>query len=519
MSRLRRTDRNPSGLPRFPTDRFCPRVAGKGARVAGHRIAHLAHHLPAALAVASLVAIGHLQFHLLDAVDGYAFVAIGNLSALDSANHGDGGATVAVVVIDQQSHEDFYRERSPLDRCELARDLGSLYQLAPKLLVVDLDLSPSLPDAGSAPTVADCESRLDQLIREERDTRTVLMEPFPVRDKAASANAKEWRQKTEDAGVAFGDATLPIRYGLVTEVECEADTLAFVAFDRYSPAERKKNCLERKERDLRVSPRQYRTGLQAISVADLRAAARNEPGSLHAAMSELPVVFFGSAHGDGDTFLTPLGTMYGVEVHAAAYMSLVEPVSEVAHLIGFGLEVALAVFFGVVIAACWRRYYAKRFSSSALERQLSPLLVGLLGLALVALVVVTTLLSLCLLSGTDLWISPIPIATGMLIESFFAGAVTEAVKEGHEQRQALLRRLDKAHREGPTSFRLAVAEAEKQRPHESHSLREGWQRFYIGDVRRLHEKGESGAAMALLLRRLTFIALVGVALCLVLTTH
>lgn len=483
---------------------------------AGHLIAHLAHHLPAALAVTSLVTLGHLQFHLLDAIDGYAFLGIGNLSAWESPR-GRGGAEAraAVVVIDQQSHENYYRERSPLNRCELARDLASLYQLSPQVLVIDLDLSPSLVDADSAQKVADCERTLYELIKERRNTKTVLMEPFPVLDKAANAETEIWRGKMREAGVVFGDATLPVRYGLVTQVDCKPDTLAAVALAQ-RPREEADNCLKHKNLDLLINPRQYLTGLRAIAVADLpsrRAALETELGSaLDALPSELPAVFFGGTYGDGDTFLTPLGIMYGVEVHAAAYLSLLEPATDVDHLIGFGLEVGLAVIFGGVIAACWRSYYVRRFSSSALERQLSPVLVVALAIALVVLVMATTMVSLYLLSRTDYWLSPIPIATGMLVESFFAGAVTEAVKEGHKQRQALVLWLDKAHQESTESFRLAVEQAKKQRPPDGYSLREGCWRFFIGDVGRLYKKGARRAALAVLSRRLFFLALLGLAL-------
>ncbi|VVQ20522.1 hypothetical protein [Pseudomonas fluorescens] len=112
------------------------------------------HHLPAASMVAAVVGICYHGLHLLDAVDGYAFLGIGNLTAKDVSQSTGRNPKMAVVLIDQESHENFYRERSPLDRCELKKDLEAIYNLPrpPKLVVIDLDLSPSLevlpPTAG-----------------------------------------------------------------------------------------------------------------------------------------------------------------------------------------------------------------------------------------------------------------------------------------------------------------------------------------------------------------------------------
>ncbi|VVO27641.1 CHASE2 domain-containing protein [Pseudomonas fluorescens] len=507
-------------------------------RALGDGIAGLLHHLPGALVVASLVTIGHLHFHLLDAIDSYAFIGIGNLSAVEALSSGAKKPSVAVVLIDQSSYETNYHERSPLDRCQLRDDLKFLYDLPipPRLLVIDLDLSPGRGDVF-------CQNKLNELlINGQSRTKTVLMAPLPVNDPLASDIIQAWRETMEDAKIAFGDPNLPIRYGLVTKIECEEKKLAAVALDAAIAVDREvpsdtavavkkltnastnpcRGEQEKKQsKEFLINPKQYVMGLRPVSTYKL--STQRELFSEWPGLPppwQLPVVFFGGSYGEDDTYLTPLGTMYGVEVHAAAYMSLVEPATLFSHLRSFGLEIGIAVLFGGVISFCWRHYFAMRFSPSPPKRQFSTIFVWILGLLLMALVMVTTAFSLCLLSTSNSWLSPIPIALGMLIESFFVGAVHEAVKEGDHQREMLVGKLKTAHENGPAQFDEAIAAEEmRQRPEHPRNLCDRCSRFIIGDVARHIGNCDLGAALFLLVRRLALFALLGFALSLIFRHH
>ncbi|MGY2262313.1 CHASE2 domain-containing protein [Pseudomonas sp. SDO55104_S430] len=483
-----------------------------------HWLAHFlsvcTHHLPAALMVAAIVGICHHRFHLLDAVDGYAFLGIGNLTAHDVSQDLGDRPTVAVVLIDQQSHEDYYRERNPLDRCELKKDLEAIYDLPkpPKLLVIDLDLSPSMPVAGPENDAAEyCNALLRTLLGQLRPTQTVLMAPFEMLDAKAQANIEQWREDLEGY-VSFADPIIRIRYGLVNAIDCSADSLAAVAFDNYpNKPVRLKNCLSNQHKEqvppLVISPGQYFSGLRAVALSELPSRKPQcDPCVPTNADLNLPVVFLGSGYGDSDTYLTPVGTMYGVEVHAAAFMSLLQP-TKGNDALAFVLDVGLGLLMGSLIDLSWRRYFSLRFSSSAFDRQRAPWRILLLGAGLSIVVLMLTFVSFWLLRHCSLWLSPIPIALGMLIESFFSSAVRAAVEEGYEQRQALINRLEKAQGVGPDSFAQKVAEEREQRPHHAHGLQERATRFFYLDFARLLRSGQYWALALLILRRLAFFLL------------
>ncbi|MGV8920086.1 MAG: hypothetical protein ACOH2R_20155 [Pseudomonas sp.] len=479
----------------------------------GHWISKVTHHLPAALMVSALVGIGHHSFHMLDAIDGYAYFSIGNLTAKSTSLNINNHPKVAVVLIDPKSHEDFYKQRSPLSRCELKTDLAAIYALPdpPQLLVVDLDLSPALPaDDPEGAKTKDCQAQLDALLMHHRSTRTVLMEPSRVLDTEGQAIIDTWREQLS-CFVAFGDPTLKISYGLLNTLDCKASSLAATAFANYrEKPEDIENCLTEREHSLLVSPGQYLSGLRAVTLNNLpprQVDARRNARTHYEELYRLPVVFFGGSYDDSDSYLTPVGAMYGVEVHAAAFMSLLEPTSELKFVLDFALDIGLGLFFGRLITRSWQYYFSLRFSEKAKSRQAAPY--AIIGLTLGLLMVVTalTFFSFFLLRTFNIWLSPIPIAAGMLIESFFNSAVGEAVEEGYHQRQVLIAGLNAAHEHGPGAFKERVAHEINQRPHHAHGLEERAARFFFLDFQRLLNSHQYLAFTLLFTRRVMFFVL------------
>lgn len=484
----------------------------------GHFLSACTHHLPAALVVSALVYICHHHLHLLDAVDGYAFLGIGNRTALASRTIGD-TPMVAVVRIDQQSHENYYRGRSPLNRCELKKDLEGIYNLVPppKVLVIDFDLSPALQvlplDSQENLEAEACTNDIKHLITQHLGTHTVLMKPFDVQDPENQAQIKEWEEDLtrSDALVSFADPTISVRYGMVSSVECSTDSLAGTAFDRYPDKDPGNgNCLSERNKELKISPAQYLSGLRVIPVSRMPARQSQfqcDRRTPYETLFSLPVVFFGGSYDAGDTYLTPIGKVYGAAVHAAAFMSLLRP-TRVNELLAFAIDVVIGLGLGRFIDYCWRRYFSLRFASSAYERQKAPWFIVALLIVYAVMVGLLTFVSFLLLLHKGIWLSPIPIALGMLIESFFNSAVTAAVSEGFEQRQALLVRL---RAEGPDGIATRLAHEADQRPHHAHDLEERMTRFFYLDWARLRDTGQRGAANLLFVRRLIFVLLLAVA--------
>jgi len=470
--------------------------------------------------VTAVVHFFHHTLHVLDAVDGYAFFAIGNLTTDSTSRDSGNKPTVGVVLIDQKSNEDYYWERSPLDRCELTKDLQAIYALPspPKLLVIDLDLSPALLEPAVDPTAiarndhaAFCDEQLLTTLKyHPAITRTVVMAASRMLNARARVGIAKWRPKLAPFVAFAEDPTISVRYGLVNDVECIPTSIAATAYRHYSDKTGKEdNCLNHPASDkpLTINPGNYFSTLRAVPLSKLpsRVPTSGWREPLPDALT-LPVIFLGTSYGDDDTFLTPLGTMYGVEVHAAAFTSLLYPTSK-GDVLAFFLDIGIALGLGSAIAWSWRSYFKRRFSSRAFDRQLAPWLIILLVIGLIVVLAILTLVSYWLLRHYNIWLSPIPIAVGMLFESFFNSAVSAAVGEGYEQRQALVRRLQAAHASGPDSFASQVTLEASQRPRHAHSLRGRAARFCKTDFRGLRDKGHKGALALLILRRTAFVVL------------
>jgi hypothetical protein len=486
------------------------------------------HHLPAALMVTAVVTFCHHNLHLLDAVDGYAFLGIGNFAARSISHEVGRQAEVGVILIDDAANENYYRQRSPLGRCELEKDLRAIYDLYPQLLVIDLDLSPALLDDPYDPAHSEndgalmrCEEKLLGLLMQHRDaTQTVLIAPLAMVDKIGKKGQDDWRTKLEPYVTFANDPTISIKYGMANEIECNRDSLAATAFEKYPHKydryPRKvgvpRDCLDENvtgenKAKLTINPGHYFSGLLPVSVSKLpsRCTDTKTCQPLNRAL-RLPVLFLGASFGDNDTFLTPLGTMYGVDVHAAAFMSLLQPTTH-DKVVAFFLDVLIGLAMGGTIAWCWQRYFNLRFSASAAERQAAPWLILVVSFLMIVALLLLTWASFVLLRTWNIWLSPIPIAIGMLFESFFNSAVSAAVGEGYEQRQALVRRLEAAHADGPERFSTQLKEELKQHPHPAHAIPERLARFFYLDFERLRRSQQYYALALLLIRRGTFCAL------------
>src|SRR6266446_558611 len=146
-----------------------------------HIVDELRYTWRSAIFVVAVVTIAHHQVGLFNAVDWYAFLFFGNLVTVPLPTS---SPEVFVMSIDQEAYESDYSARSPLNRCQLCYDLEKLYEVRPKLLVIDLDLSPALwlmrPDS-TDPKQAQCQRDLYSLIK-KYGAKTVLMSPFSVSD-------------------------------------------------------------------------------------------------------------------------------------------------------------------------------------------------------------------------------------------------------------------------------------------------------------------------------------------------
>jgi CHASE2 domain len=551
----------------------------QAAHQARHGFAHhLRTHWPAILFVPALVTILH-HWSFLDAVDGYSYLVIGNLSALvlpeleGAASRPRRQSGAVVALIDQHTFETQHRERSPLDRCALREHLTAIYGANPHRVVIDLDLSPAplldtvgataewkAPDCGKQAEVEKapdanaehrCQDELYCLITSNaKSVDTTLMVPFRSLQLDVLRRQLCWQAWMQESQVRFGRAELPVTYGLVIKQFDDARALTAVArnFGKSEEAG-KMRCPQRQEgeRAIReavdkpltshaaklklIDPRRYTADIRVVEVhpspenanpASFRDRVK-EALDMFSRNSNYPdrAVFFGAGFGEYDVYLTPIDEAYGVEIHAAAYLTEFEPVTEL-HTVGRKLiqflgDVLLALGFSLAISWFWAGYFAARLSPDAGRDQMAQLYVIGLFVGFLFVVALLCLISLGLLHMAGLWLSPIPIALGMLIDSFLVGSVQEVAGHYSKRRNILTRELSGRYSENEASEVAHRVFGQERREFET--MRQSIWSFFLDDFRRYRSDGRTIALVLLAARRFGWAVVVGLGLFAVFAPH
>jgi hypothetical protein len=432
-------------------------------RFGGYVLQQIRDDWPAVIFVACLFSIFDNHYNWLRAAESYAFIAIGNLAALVRGHEAaavSSGPRVLVVQIDSSTLNTRYHERSPLDRCELRRDLADVYGAIRRyngatparrlnVVVIDIDLRPwswLATDGQRASAEAECERGLYADFRsalEADGVHTVLMTPQDEQHGAA------W-MKDNPGKARFGNADILVNYGLAIRQYCRSDTLAAAAFQAWAytrPAGKAPDneCVPfaggapaaEAHEPIYIDPRLYRTGVVPLAlsaepgsparIALLDDVLKAQAGSPREASDGWQAVFFGAGYGGDDLFLTPLGDLYGVEVHAAGFLSFIQPVQEKMKWIDLLADVLLGFCFGLVISQFWSAYYRKCLSHDVRHRLTAPLSLLALVVTVAAMTVLLLIVSYFLLLRFGLWASPVSMAVGMLLDSFVFGPAQHGV--------------------------------------------------------------------------------------------
>lgn len=367
-----------------------------------------------------------------------------------------------VVLLSERRWQERYLERSPLDRCLLAEDLEALLRRSPKTLLVDFDLSPMLGD--SAPH---CQQRLDALL-DRHAGALVLLAPIKVASAGLLELKTAWMRARCQGGIAFGRGDLEESLGIVIDASEDANSMAGAVHERSAST----ICQEidsaagaarwlKKDADAN----QAAAGEDGEAAPDEAGAAHGEAHqAAHEAAHEaevLPInfsafrqqalvlaidderlaqvgdwsrrhVYFGGDYGGGkdDVFLTPLGQLAGVTIHAARVWSLAHPVKEIAHGWGFLSDIMIAFIFSLGIKLFWHGYVACQVQRLGFRREFGAAWVCGFVLFYAGLVWAFFLLATQMFA-LGLLIAPLLIAISMLVDGFVTGPISttlEAVK-------------------------------------------------------------------------------------------
>jgi len=360
------------------------------------------------------------------------------------------GNTV-VITIGAEHYVQAYRERSPLDRCQLSRDLQLILSKQPEQIAIDIDLSP-LERASDAERL--CQKGLDELVDAHAE-QLVLLQPFEAITQDQRATKTSWMQARCQAQVRFGDGTLVQSLGAVTEMQvaphgAPVRSLAGLIHQRQAAASSQAHggiehlsaphqvetnpiCRELGERDAEstnpegLAPESEDEGnLQPIhfNAVSKHLALQSIDSPPFKALPSLKGlnVFFGGDWGNADTFLTPYGPLPGVAIHGAMMVSLQHPLSRYSPLWGLLFDLLVGIGFGLLVELAWEKYHEAVVHDAATQETAYSFLVMSVFLVVYAAAIFAVLaVSYALLKYASVITVPLVMATSMLIDGFITG--------------------------------------------------------------------------------------------------
>ena len=439
------------------------------------------HLLLAAWFLASVAAILHLQFHILQGLD-EIFLRIAAPAVLEDAQsqlrnrrHGGSCNVPTVIGIGNTYYEDkdTFRQQSPLSRDELAALLAKILARSPKVLAVDLDLSPGPTSAEGSPEPRESQANdeassaksrealyaLLEAARSPRESdhdatprqtpRIVLIAPFPVHTRELREEKLDWMKGMCDAGIAFAASEVRESQGVVLRYYVDNPSLGRETWllDEEEPQAASLICVEASKAPAAggllsyLMPHPYQETLARAndkaakqlapralnfqSIPHLRVHTLESKEDLEARLEqpdaglkiENQVVFFGGVYGSEDLFLTPAGEVQGLLLHAIEYVSRACPVTDVSPVVVYIVEIVIGVLVGAAFLYIWTGYGRAKQRADGNDEARVWLWAG--GLIFVVLIVVMPYASTHLLVR-QLWINPAPILIGMPIKAFSA---------------------------------------------------------------------------------------------------
>jgi hypothetical protein len=446
---------------------------GWGSR-AWHFVRHnVAHHCVAVVVVACLVTLTKPLWAPVDdqvAILGQAVARVA--LAWTAEGEAEPLSATAVVKLGESRFTSFYAGVEPLDRCQLTDDLRVvLEQVQPPLrtLAVDFDLAPTVrgempPNwdvrdgadpaqvlaggqaddcmklvkgerpAGAQENVVPhevertCQCQLNGLLLQHAG-RLVLMQPRERTHPLTRQRVQAWTSVMTGAGAQFADVGLESTrgiYRLRKPSDSDLPLFADVVFSRAAGAAQTLTTETATPIPFHTLPLLRWTG------TDYLLGDPELPGALAGART----VLLGSGYTDDDRFITAVGKLDGVDIHAA--MSVCKPPTvtgrQVQNLAEFGFKLLVGMLLlGPMLHCFWARYYADVRASPAgasawVTRGAYLWLVAMALAVFGVFLVLTTVFPLAM--G---WVLASPCAVPMLSASFVVGlAVEAAVVQGHE---------------------------------------------------------------------------------------
>lgn len=363
--------------------------------------------------------IKHYDKYVIPHLENLAFIVAANSSVHDIGKDCDKNCIV-IAEISESRFRKLYHESSPIDYCQLSKDLILINQtLKPKTLFIDYDLSPITYDLTAENLdlegvnhVKICQSKLDAVL-DSIGSRVHLILLDPTSEKTSS-QVLQWANARKSSKIMFTDGLIISNSGLTTTYSANESSVSSVIcysmgcqnqghINHHSEADK-----NHEENVRRINFKAFSKNVKILAIEDITSSNSNSTNG---------VVMVGGRYGKDDKFTTPLGELYGIDLHAASYVSQEQRVSTFHKLTVLILDIAIGIMVGFFAKLSWE--YLLNDHSELVKRKLFPLfMLIIMFLFMMACIWLSLKISNFLMGQWSVWLNPAPIVIGMVIHAF-----------------------------------------------------------------------------------------------------
>ncbi|RCW70405.1 CHASE2 domain-containing protein [Pseudorhodoferax soli] len=403
-----------SGSPRAH-----PAQAGKPWTGRGFAVLH--HALAAGVMASAMLGMEH--FHALDWLDAVMLQVVTPRSAQPASARP--ANLPQLLLIDEPTYADTFDLQSPLKRDKLAQVVGDALAAKPAVLLIDLQLEPSVGEPAERP--------LDDLLRNAKAAGTRVVLPLPeARTPELDRQAIAWMRGLCKAQVHFGLAQVRSHFGTVVRFDADPATMA-----RLGTGDGAANPLceaAALTQDLPAVWQMFASPSRSMGTSAplhpdaVRAVVQQAiPWRAQSARLQLQqlrptVIVLGGAYDNRDSFLTSAmdRAVPGAAIHASTIAS--EGAVTSSHAAGWLLDLGLGTLLGFLFEALWKLVRRIRTCSDRLTLRFVLLawlrVAAASGIWLLAIGVALGLMAtMGRLVECGMWLNPGPVVLGMLLHA------------------------------------------------------------------------------------------------------
>ena len=341
---------------------------------------HLLHHALVASTLGLIIVIfeSHGLLNWLDSASLRVAQAINPQTALPSESGQTVAKKVKTVLISSHAYERVFHQESPLSRPALQALLTDIASKRPKVVAIDIDISPGPSGARGNQGQLELDKWLQNNSRQ--NTRYVLVTPFPVSDAQLIQEKYLWVKKMCESGVTFAYPHVGTSQGYALRMSPNTPSLGVLAHNAFSSTG-KENLFEFDPCALVAGGIEHAIFLNSLVDATLIIPTANFSAmlpltldaieqclasSIHwqgenhlelKTISKDDIVFLGSSYDPRDTLLTTNGEQPGVIFHAATTQTLISPTKKISHAMALCFDVVLGIAAGFLFSWAWKQYH------------------------------------------------------------------------------------------------------------------------------------------------------------------